>query len=169
MMPYNLTFRRLLRKTVPQLTPENINDYENLTATRHHLVQEKALLPPGQPKPIGPVFDALIKESARQATSILSPHQDVLNASQELWSARRRLALQQGHFLQIPPTPEGVWRLFKAMMKYHFWVQPKTFPHFLLNRIKYYVIVFYELIPSRKTRKDSKPAPGRKRDPKETD
>ena len=165
MMPYNLTFRRLLRKTVPQLTPEKINEYESLTATRHHLIQEKSLLPPK--KPVQPVLSLLIKESAQQATIILSPHKRVLDASQELWVARRQLALQQGHFLQIPPTPGGVWRLFKAMMKYHFWVQPKTFPHFVLNRIKYYIMVFNELITIRKARKDSDSDPGRKPEPQE--
>lgn len=46
MMPFNLTFRRLLVKFIPQVKKEDIDRHESLLALRHQLYQELVFAPP---------------------------------------------------------------------------------------------------------------------------
>lgn len=45
MLPFNLSFRELLRKFIPQVSPEQIDRHERLIALRHSLVHELDIIP----------------------------------------------------------------------------------------------------------------------------
>jgi hypothetical protein len=132
MMPFALSFRRLVLKYIPQLKSEDLDRHESLIALRHQLIQEKNIKPPQTHLPI---LDENIEKAAREANAILAPYKKEFEAVLRLWLARRQLALKQGGLLQIPTTWEGFVGFFGALGNY-LWVQVTTFPTLTRNRIK---------------------------------
>lgn len=110
MMPYSLTFRRLLKKYIPQLTDEEIDRHESLLALRTHLLYESNSIPPGIP--------AEITQISEEANRIIEPVAEEFTRTVQLWSARRELALEQRYFRQIAPTARGVWQHFRKYLHY---------------------------------------------------
>jgi hypothetical protein len=198
MMPFNLSFRRLVLKYIPQLKSEDIDRHESLLALRLQLVHERNyappdLLPPGENgddnddgephkpapddkksregegtgKPSGEQEESKsgketgqqpgkssqnedddtpyqrdinkkIEHVSREAQAIVAPVARLFNAVQRLWIARRQFAVAQGHFLQIPPSVEGLVRFIGAGLRYTF-VSAVTLPRLEINRVGYYI------------------------------
>jgi hypothetical protein len=200
MMPFNLSFRRLIQKYIPQLKSEDLDRHESLLALRLQLGHERnydpALTPPpspndsdfpgkspskgplkgkpgekapgenpgdmqikgkdgvgddasggqnttGQPDqppetPYQKDISSKIEHVSREAKAIIAPVAPLFNLVHRLWIARRQFALEQGHFLQIPPTVEGLVRFVKAAMNYAL-ISIATLPRLEVNRIRYFI------------------------------
>jgi hypothetical protein len=161
MTPFHPTFRRLLRRNIPQLKDEDLNRHEGLFALRHHLVLEKHIgsreyepptkqlkkgrqkrekpqqdQPPHQEPPEKGI-DKDIAQATEQAQAIFVPYAREYEASLRLWVARRQLMLQQSNFFQIPFSWRRFKRLVAAIWNYRN-VQLATFFTLAANRIKYY-------------------------------
>lgn len=152
MTPFNLSFRHLLRKYIPQLTDKNINEHEMLFTYRSVLQRELNFVPlkylegPGQydtdvdpaeehyKKPIRKRIESVSKE----AQTIIEPYKEEFEALHKLWIARRKFALEQGHFLQIPSTLEGLGRYVRAAIEYRI-VQIQTLPKLWINRFNHFM------------------------------
>lgn len=208
MMPFTLSFRRLILKYIPQLKPEDVDRYESLLALRFHLRHERNYDPvltplqgpdvqePPEPKPPKKPPVSEVKSNNEQqediedngnksddmkdedqggnggdndggqnsvaspdkpeetpyqkdissklehvsgkAKDIIAPVALWFNLVHRLWIARQQFALEQGHFLQVPPTVEGLARFAKAAIRYAV-VSVITLPRLEFNRIKYFV------------------------------
>lgn len=146
MTPFHPNFRYVLRRNIPQLSDKEWNSFEEFTALRHQLVQESRMRPKYLPEDL-PIqeFDTDIKYATIQAQQIVGRYAKPFDASLRLWVARRRLALHQGSFLQMPADRRRLKDLIAAIWNYRK-VQLQTFPVLLTNRIKYY---FNSLSPGR--------------------
>jgi hypothetical protein len=146
MTPFHPNFRRVLRRNIPQLSDKEWNRFEEFTALRHQLVQENRMRPDYLP-PNLPIQDFRndIAYATIQAQEIVGRYAKAFDASLRLWVARRRLALHQGNFLQMPPDRRRLKDLIAAIWNYRK-VQLQTFPALMTNRIKYY---FDSLSPGR--------------------
>lgn len=161
MMPLHTSFRRTLRRTIPQLSYQELDRYESLISLINHLKFEtsRGQEPPQQEtksneeNPISPdrASDGSLGETpvlpdpisdidliTGEANEILEPYEKQYRHSHRLWVARRQLAVQQGNFLQIPYT----WRSFRLFL-WAIWnyrrVQAVTAPVLAWNRFKYFV------------------------------
>jgi|GEM_PF-1402732 len=163
MTPFPLAFRNLVSRNIPQLTQEDIDRYESLVAFRHQLILEENYeqLQPNQPSqnhiPHGkaqddksptpghprqtqprPVPNASIRNVNKQANDIVRPFKEEYEAVVRLWNARRRVAVRQRHYGQIPDTAQRFKELAAAHVNYRA-VQIQTFPILLKNRLKFYI------------------------------
>lgn len=146
MTPFHPNFRYVLRQNIPQLSDKEWNSFEEFTALRHQLVQESRMLPEESQSHL-PIqkFEEDIAYATMQAQQIVGRYAKAFDASLRLWVARRRLALHQGSFLQMPADRGRLKDLIAAIWNYRI-VQLQTFPALLTNRIKYY---FNSLSPGR--------------------
>jgi hypothetical protein len=157
MTPFHPAFRRLLRQFIPQLKNDDLNRHESLTALRLHLLLKSDMQPPriGTPGvasgsgggagsggrkrivvPPPPGLASDIDAAAKEANAILAPYKREYEAAVRLWIARRRLALQQGRFFQIPLNGREAKLLAGAIANY--WrANGKTLPVLIANRVKY--------------------------------
>lgn len=191
MLPFNLSFRNLLRVSIPQLRDDDVDKYEAFVSLWHQLKHEKTVLEQDKDKedqarqkkllllkelqerkrqlvqekttldekkdkaqydrcsklisecdksikkcevdPIK-VIDDQIKEAAKGVNKILGPVKAQFNAVQRLYSARRRLALSQGKFLQIPASPINFVKFIRQILKFR-WLQIITFGRLLGPRL----------------------------------
>lgn len=142
MMPYNLSFRMLLRRYIPQVPEDALERHERLFAYRSQLRHELNYPPqngetppgePGTPDPEGtgpkreqpareqpgssPLLEK-IQRVSRLANEIFAPHGVAYRAAHKLWIARRRFALEQGHFMQIPSSPPALRRYLQAFFAF---------------------------------------------------
>jgi hypothetical protein len=163
MTPLHLSFRGLISRYIPQLTHEDVTRYESLVAFRHQLILEENFEPPqkdeypqnditrdkspddkspnsGHSKQTPPrlIPNGLIRNVNKQANDIVRPFKKEYEAVVRLWNARRQVVVRQRHYGQIPDTAQRLKDLICAMVKYR-WVQIRTFPILLKNRIKFYV------------------------------
>lgn len=141
MMPFDLSFRRLVRKYIPQLSHQELNRHESLVALRHQLIQEEHMQPPGIPAKLPPgvsarVLSPAIEAATRDANAILAPYKEQYEAVLRLWIARRNLAHKRGGMLQIPTTVDGLTGLVSAIVK-HIGVEFSTWWVLTGNRLKY--------------------------------
>ena len=149
MTPFNLSFRYMLRKYIPQLTDENIEEHEKLLTYRYVLQHELNFVPkkylgyPGQneteqndSEQYKESINKRIISISKQARTIIEPYKEEFEALHKLWIARRKFALEQGHFLQIPPTLQGLGRYIRAAIHYQN-VQIRTLPKLWINRLKH--------------------------------
>lgn len=191
MLPFNLTFRQLLLRYIPQVKKEDIDRFERLTALRHQLYQELIYVPPGEGengddydpgrggKPDEPNGDPEKEKSKKgeknpnsdnendestgstpgqnqspptrsdirkqiniissQSAKIFKGVEKDFEKVQKLWVERRALALEQGNYLQIPPTVQGVSRFTGKKLKYYFYTGLIILPKLQFNRVKYFV------------------------------
>jgi len=155
MTSLHLSFRRLVRRNIPQLLDEDLSRYDSLIAFRHQLVLEKSLRPPAnhvelsgkrrdKPSNPGPASQHpeptpkdFIDQVSREANDILRPYKREYEDSVRLWNARRRTAARLGNSLQIPDSGMSLIYLIVALLNYYF-VAVVTFPVFAWNRIKFY-------------------------------
>jgi hypothetical protein len=153
MTPFPPTFRRLLRRNIPQVHDEDLNRHENLFALRHQLVIDRhsvagkyvhgsttsvtgtATTGTAASAPAPKVIDEDIMDATAQAQVIFSPYAKVYDASLRLWVARRQIVLQQGNFFQIPLSLKKIGKLLKAIVNYRK-TQLQTLPAITVNRIK---------------------------------
>jgi hypothetical protein len=158
MTPFHPTFRRLLRRNIPQVRDEDLNRHESLFALRHqlvtdkHIVAEKYVLPPQQgpqvqqqqEKPHEPSYqqppcqkgiDDDIADATSQAQAIFAPYARIYDASLRLWVARRQIVMKQGNFFQIPLSLRKIGKLIVAIWDYRK-IQLQTLPTITSNRIK---------------------------------
>ena len=103
MMPLNATYRRLLLKHIPQLTPEDLNRYENLMALHSQLKFEQGMSPKKRTSKDDPA-----QKSYDDALAILAPVKNQYHKVNLQWNVRRDFALAQSDFPQIPNTC-SVW------------------------------------------------------------
>ncbi|MDZ7362575.1 MAG: hypothetical protein ONB46_17905 [candidate division KSB1 bacterium] len=155
MTSLHLSFHRLVRRNIPQLSAEELNHYDSLIALRHQLLLEKSLQPPANHVELGgkrsnqphhprhepphpePDQNDFIDGVSRQANDILRPYKRAYEASVRLWIARRRVATRLGNSLQIPDTGMSLFYLIVAFLNYYV-VAAVTFPIFAWNWIKFY-------------------------------
>ncbi len=164
MLPLNLSFRKMIRKYIPQITSEDLNDYENLIALRHQVFQEINIV--GDISPSDPTNEPgkenennqprnnnsgnnkdneppqlyrkeLIEQITIEANSIIKNYKKEFEAALKLWIARKQFALEQGYFLQIPHTGKGFGRFISTAYNYPK-VQVKTLPTLWKNRTIYF-------------------------------
>ena len=153
MIPFNTSFRHLLQKYIPQISDSEIKKHEDFIGLRFHLFHEIGYIPTeniferekglikdemkykefidGQKKEISDN----IRNITNEANDIfenyrLSKKKDkhIYNNIHKLWIARQELLMEQGSFLQIPPTTESFCRFVKKAINYQlvrFSVLPK--------------------------------------------
>lgn len=132
MLPFNPSFRNLLRRFIPQLIEEDVDDYENAVSLWHQFRQEKNILDPKNPN--RDVIDDLVKKVAGRTNEVLGPFRKEFDSLQRLYTARRRLGLSGGKFLQIPSSPSRFARFVIQILKLR-WLQLKTFWFLLWPRL----------------------------------
>lgn len=135
-MPFNLTFRRLLRKYIPQLSEDDINRYESLIALRTHIYFEG----------YSTKRNKAIKEITKKAQAIIKPVEPNFNRASLLWKAIREYSLVQGNILQVPPTLKDLQEYVKKNFNYRI-TQVITLPFLWFNKGKY----TFTHLPSLKT------------------
>lgn len=129
MMPFNLTFRKLLLRYFPKLPPEALDRHESLFAYRLQLQHEKSFAPPDvdikkqnphrspkqQQQPIEDTIKRINEESAKiwEENGISKADFDRVH---DLWVKRREFALQQRRFSQFPPSGKYLkaWKDYRA-------------------------------------------------------
>jgi hypothetical protein len=140
------TFRRLLRRYIPQLRDQDLNRYEGLTALRHELVVTKHIagdsVPSAKRKRKGAAesyspttpsdIDKDIAIITEQVQAIFKEPAKAYEASLHLWTGRRQLILQQSNFFQIPLSR----RKWKAIWNFYWTVRRETIIPITKNRIK---------------------------------
>jgi len=146
MLPFELSFRKLLGSLVPQLPKNDVDKHEMFVALWHQLKHEKTVLMQRQIilnasspdteeiKSLIDVLDSQIEEAARSANRVLEPFQEEFEAVQRVYHSRRRLALSQRKFFPIP------YRNFKNFLSqiYNFRkLQFVSFWRFLFPRLEH--------------------------------
>jgi hypothetical protein len=96
MLTFEPAFRTLLLKKIRGLTDEQLTTYEALVALRHELIQMLERDPKNERLP------KQIEQAGNRAYDQIKKLEDQFNALHELWIARRRLALQQSNYFQVP-------------------------------------------------------------------
>ncbi len=135
MQPFQSKFRSMLQKYIPQLRGENIIRHERLFALRHELVHEFPYnLPPRTTakSDLKTVTDKAGEEFKQEKVY------KTFKAVHQLWMARRRFAVEQGNFFQVPPTVQGVANYAAAAWNYGS-VWRSTFRTRWGNVISYYL------------------------------
>ena len=152
MLPLQLSCRRMLRKYIPQISVQHIEEFESLLALTHQVHLERSVLPPKRKSnDFSNYVDCMdriihtIKDKIRQigkkATpdteeGILVKHVKEIGAVYTLWVAQRQYAIELGQFLQIPTTFQSLGRLLKKALAYRI-VHFKTMPVLIKNRFTY--------------------------------
>lgn len=159
MMPYNLSFRSLLKKYIPTLPIEKIDEHESLFSHRTQLkIEHTYKMVPfpflENPKEYLDKIKMKIDTNTQKAEAILLPYKNSYNAAYQLWIAHREVALEQGNFLQIPTSLEGLTRFIGKVIKYQF-VKIKTLPILWAYKIKY----LWQILFKRKYKRDTTPEP----------
>ena len=148
MMPFNFSFRNLLKKYIPRLSKEKLDQHENIFAQRAQLQIEKRykMIPiPFLEKPdyyLNTIRER-VKDYTGEAEKILLPYKNSYNAAHKLWIARREFALEQGYLLQIPPTFQRFVRFSRKAVKYQF-VRIETLPILWVYKIIYYLQLLFK-------------------------
>ena len=101
-------FRRLLHRKILHTTSEHLQKHDKLLARRHQLRYEKH--PATQARQ-----QAHFEKLTKSAASIFDERYERLH---RLWVLRRRLALEQSFFMQIPTRWSGLINYQKAYWKY---------------------------------------------------
>jgi len=114
MQPLQPDFDSMLSKYIPQLTKEQRRRHERLFALRHELLHEF----PSQSQPNKIEAGANIVNATDTATSIILNSAPVYEAVHRLWVARRRFAVEQGNFFQVPPTWNNFTNYGAAALNY---------------------------------------------------
>jgi len=141
MTPFNLSFRYLIRKYIPQFTDKNIDEHEKLLTYRFVLHHELNFIPEQYSDDPDLYKDAILKRMqniSKQAQSIIEPYKEQFEVLRKLWIARRKFAMEQGNFLQIPPTLKGLGRYISSIIQYQS-VQIRTLPKLWKNRSKHFI------------------------------
>lgn len=97
MQPLNLTFRHLLFKNIGNLTAEEVDKYERLTALRHQLTEDKRLSGKLSGKKINEILNKLDAET----NEILRKHKSSILKIHRTYIGRRKLAFHQNRFFQL--------------------------------------------------------------------
>lgn len=134
MLPFNPSFRNLLRRFIPQLIDEDVDDYENAVSLWHQFRQEKNILDPRDPN--NGVIDDLVARAAGRTNEVLGPVRNEFNNLQRLYTARRRVGLSGGKFLQIPSSPGRFKKFVIDLLKLR-WLHLKNFWFFVPRKLKY--------------------------------
>lgn len=161
MIPYNQTFSRMLKKYIPALTIEKINETDALLLRRDKLRKELYMipkiyfLPKSAMKALAievrekyekdydiynkriPIIKNDIKKISRQVADKMTPYMQCLKAVHRLWMAQRRYAFEQGNLLQIP-THSQDWKRYIGAAFNYLKVQITTLPVLWFCKIRYY-------------------------------
>ncbi len=142
MMPFPLTFRRLLLKYFPKLPPAALDRHESLFAYRLQLQHEKGIAPPDvdikkqPPDPSQSVqqhIDDTIRRVNEESAKIWKENgisKADFDRVHELWVKRREFALQQRRFFQFPLSG----KYLKAWKDYRT-AQAKALPVYVKNHL----------------------------------
>ena len=117
MLPLDASFRGLILKYIPELKDENIRRYENLTALRKELIDEKTADESGRKKYL-PGKDDLIKRYSKEIHDIVEPYKKEFEAAHQIYMSRQRLAYAQSNLLQIKTRWKDVRYWFSALWDY---------------------------------------------------
>jgi hypothetical protein len=161
MLTFDHAFRNLLLNRIRGLTNENLLKYEGLVALQIELVQAWEVLQfeKGYDQFLNEPREVKLARLRRQieraeelAHEIIQPFEKEFKALHALWIARRRLALRQGNYLQIPFGVEKLGSYLFAWVNYR-QVQLKTCFTFLPVRFKDYLPVLRRLFGRDRRRK----------------
>ncbi len=121
MLAINLSFRRMIKRYVPNLTEQTIINFESYVSLRHQLQEENRVF--GQ----SAARDSTIQTLDNQINNLVQTNYRLLRCLVRLYSARRSFALQHGHHLQIPATSADFSNYIQAAF-YLLWVEVITYP-----------------------------------------
>jgi len=137
MTPFNISFRKLLRKYIPQIDNVQLDEHESLFAARAQFLNDINLF---NKRELGEYIqpeENPITNISKESEDIFRNYAKQYNAVHELWLARRQFALEQGKYLQIPTSFPALYRYIKTGFKYHL-VQIKTLPILWMNQLRYF-------------------------------
>jgi len=149
-MPFHPSFRFLLRKYIPQVSNEDLDRHESLMALRLQLKLERNM-PPGATTSdykqtrggsARDIRNQLIREATVQAnstngTGIFSGFEKEFNAVQQLWIARRQLALRPNPYSQTLSSLRRWKKLVESVLRYYS-VRLRTFLVLETNRFRFF-------------------------------
>jgi len=139
MTPFNISFRKLLRKYIPQIDNEQLDKHESLFAARTQLMNDIKIIDERKwQNYLSQLKQHPITSISNESEEIFQNYSKQYNAVHELWLARRQFALEQGKYLQIPTSFTALYRYVETGFKYHL-VQIKTLPILWINQLKYFL------------------------------
>ena len=109
MLPLNLSFRKILRKYIPQVSPEELERYDRYVGLMHQVNEVVRTI--GDP---GDHRQTLIQNAINEANNIINPYQNLFRAALRLYMARRIFAQVQGNFFQFPTSWANLTAYLKA-------------------------------------------------------
>ncbi len=142
------TFTTMLKQYIPVLTDEDLASYEarlvyrDLLRKQLYMIPKQYLSANGHTRSNGLTKKAnQMKERIRQLSDETNQffarhHKRSYYAAHDLWIARRRFALEQGHFCQIPDSIDRLDRYIRAVFRYH-WTAIRTLPVLWVRKWKY--------------------------------
>jgi len=140
MMLLDDSYRTLVKKYVPQITPVDLERHERLLAWRHHVHLEANFLPAKVQQTPDERRRVLMKQSQQilhAVNEVMVDYDTKFKAIDRLWQARKRYALEQGCFLQIPSSPKALLRLIKVSIAYNI-TAARTLPVLWYNQLVYF-------------------------------
>lgn len=139
MMVLDYSFRKLVEKYIPQISPIDLERHQRLIAWRYQLYHEVNYLPAQVRKPPAEQRAAMMAHSRQilnAVNEVMIDYDSKFKAIDRLWLARKRYALEQGYFLQIPSSFFALIRFLKASIAYRA-TQVRTLPLLWLNQLIY--------------------------------
>ena len=98
MLPYNSSFRKMLRRYIPQVSEQQLRRHEELLGLRQELINESAYAGEND---FGSYLES-VQVLSNGATEIFAGFEHLYEATEKVWEARRRFAYKQGNLQQIP-------------------------------------------------------------------
>ncbi len=115
MLPYNQSFRTLLRKYIPQVSEYQLRRHEEIIGLRNELILESAYAP--EPNDLQN-YIAVIEGLSSRAREVFAGYENLYLAAEKVWEARRRFAYKQGNLQQIPDSFNGLRGFIRAAWNY---------------------------------------------------
>jgi hypothetical protein len=160
MLPINPTYRRLIRKYIPQIKAEQLEQYDSYVA---FLYQKGFERPPDPTKP--PQISAPKKKqtphpqsSIDELLAELKRYKLYFENAYRLWMARKDYAIQQKSLLQLPASFLMIWQYFYAAIYYRF-ILIRTLPFLWFNRYRHYLTELFKfrmILPNLVDQKNSR-------------
>lgn len=107
MLPFNLSFRRILLRNIRKLKPDDISEFESLTALRHQFSEEKRLSN-SQPdsnrsqKNNKSAINEVLNDLDLKTNNILADHKSKILKLHKIYIARKKVAFVQRNIFQFP-------------------------------------------------------------------
>ncbi len=136
MLPINPTYRRLIRKYVPQISKNDLEKYDSYLAYCYH---DKLIPSPPPTKSItAPGQEIPLPDSIKELLEKLNNLKKYIAATYQIWTARRDYAIQQKNLLQLTISFNSIKNNFGAALYYRY-VLITRLPLLWYNKYGYYI------------------------------